>query len=54
VSRSLAIFVAGEKEKVPEVQNSIREQLLNLVLKKLEIEDKQLVEEIKNYKVEEL
>ena len=54
VSRSLAIFASGEKEKIDGVQQDLREKLLKLVLKKLELEDKQILEEINNYKVEEI
>ncbi|PVU68185.1 DNA topoisomerase VI subunit B, partial [Sulfolobus sp. SCGC AB-777_G05] len=54
VSRSLGLFLtSGDKTKLPPVQSELKEKLLNLAFKRLEVKDKTLEEEIKNYKVEE-
>jgi len=54
VSRSLSMFVAGSKEKIPDTDKVLRSRLLDLIIRRLEIEDKNLEEEIKKYKVEEV
>jgi DNA topoisomerase-6 subunit B len=54
VSKSLGLFLtSGDKTKLPPVQSELKEKLLNLAFKRLEVKDKTLEEEIKNYKVEE-
>ncbi|BFI74123.1 DNA topoisomerase VI subunit B [Sulfurisphaera ohwakuensis] len=55
VSRGLALFlVGGDKQKIGDAYSDLREKLLKIALNKLEVNDKKLEEEIRNYKVEEL
>lgn len=55
VSRGLALFLTnGDKQKLSDAHTELREKLLRIALNKLEVNDKKLEEEIRNYKVEEL